>query len=145
MARRARGTSAKGFARLPNIDARQAAARSWARHAALRGRPPHRPPVDASTLGLIAWWCGSRGRASCADARRRSAQVIKYGVVGADVLLRDLRGWDTLYIAGRLHKPVLHLARDAELAAAAEANLAAALAAGLLLLPARFSTEARRV
>jgi hypothetical protein len=71
--------------------------------------------------------------------------VIKYGVVGADVLLRDLRGWDTLYIAGRLHKPVLHLARDAELAAAAEANLAAALAAGLLLLPARFSTEARRV
>lgn len=71
------------------------------------------------------------------------AQVIKYGVVGADVLLRDLHAWDTLYIAGRLHKPVLHLIRDAELAAAAEANLAAALAAGLLLLPGRFSTEAR--
>ncbi|KAK9842097.1 hypothetical protein WJX81_008323 [Elliptochloris bilobata] len=68
-------------------------------------------------------------------------QTIKYGVVGADVLLRDLRTWDTLYIAGRLHKPVLHLRRDAELSAAAEANLAAALAAGLLLLPSRFSTE----
>lgn len=69
------------------------------------------------------------------------AQTIKYGVVGADVLLRDLRTWDTLYIAGRLHKPVLHLRRDAELSAAAEANVAAALAAGLLLLPGRFSTE----
>ena len=69
--------------------------------------------------------------------------MIKYGVVGADVLPRDLRAWDTLYIAGRLHKPVLHLTRDAELAAAAEANLAAALAAGLLLLPGSFSTEAR--
>ena len=59
------------------------------------------------------------------------------------MLLRDLRTWDTLYIAGRLHKPVLHLRRDAELTAAAEANVAAALAAGLLLLPGRFSTEVR--
>ena len=59
------------------------------------------------------------------------------------MLLRDLRSWDTLYIAGRLHKPVLHLLRDAELTAAAEANVAAALAAGLLLLPGRFSTEVR--
>ena len=72
-----------------------------------------------------------------------TAQTIKYGVVGADVLLRDLRTWDTLYIAGRLHKPVLHLRRDAELTAAAEANVASALAAGLLLLPGRFSTEVR--
>lgn len=66
-------------------------------------------------------------------------------MVGADVLLRDLHTWDTLYIAGRLHKPVLHLRRDAELIAAAEANVAAALAAGLLLLPGRFSTEVRRL
>lgn len=70
------------------------------------------------------------------------AQVIKYGVVGTDMLLRDLREWDMLYIAGRLHKPVLHLTADAELAAAADANLGSALAAGLLLLPDRFSTEA---
>ena len=32
--------------------------------------------------------------------------MIKYGVVNLDTLQKDLSQWDTLYLAGRLHKPV---------------------------------------
>ena len=63
----------------------------------------------------------------------------KYGVVSAEALQRDLRQWDSLYMAGRLHKPCLveFHGQDAELrekmAAALAANHRAALSAALLL------------
>jgi translocator assembly and maintenance protein 41 len=52
---------------------------------------------------------------------------IKYGVVSAARLRGDLRDWSDLYLAGRLHKPVITLKDDAEISVAKEANLGAAL------------------
>ena len=51
--------------------------------------------------------------------------------------MRDLVTWETLYVAGRMHKPVATLASDTRVATAADANLRAALACALLLLPVR--------
>ncbi len=56
-------------------------------------------------------------------------------------LLRDLWTWDSLVVAGRLHKPVHHIVRDPAVMTAVTANLNAAMAASLLLLPEGFSTK----
>ena len=62
-------------------------------------------------------------------------------MVGLPSLHADLLHWTSLYLAGRLHKPVLPLVAPPPpvLAAAQAANLAAALRTALLLLPPRFS------
>ncbi|GIL45877.1 hypothetical protein Vafri_3005 [Volvox africanus] len=69
--------------------------------------------------------------------------TIKYGVIEAASLERDLSLWEHLYIAGRMHKPVTPLlpAPPGLLAAAQEANLHNALAAALVLLPPTFTEE----
>jgi translocator assembly and maintenance protein 41 len=67
--------------------------------------------------------------------------VIKYGVISSERLAEDLTSWDSLYVGGRLHKPVLTLVEDADIAAAAVTNCSSALRAALLLLPSAFSTE----
>lgn len=65
--------------------------------------------------------------------------LIKYGVVNIDTLCRDLTDWDTLYLAGRLHKPVKILRDDARVRLANQMNLLSALRTALLLLPERFT------
>lgn len=34
---------------------------------------------------------------------------IKYGVVSVDTLCKDLLDWETLYVSGRMQKPVSHM------------------------------------
>ena len=65
---------------------------------------------------------------------------LKYGVASTETLLNDLQTWDHLYLAGRLHKPVISLASDAVIDAALKANRQAAVAAALLALPTTFTS-----
>ncbi|KAI0469476.1 mitochondrial matrix Mmp37 [Xylaria cf. heliscus] len=66
---------------------------------------------------------------------------IKYGVVNLDTLCRDLSEWDTLYLAGRLHKPVKILRDDPRVRLANQINLLSALRTALLLLPPTFTEQ----
>ncbi|XP_073500602.1 phosphatidate cytidylyltransferase, mitochondrial [Phyllobates terribilis] len=70
-------------------------------------------------------------------------KVIKYGVVSTDTLVEDLLHWRTLYIAGRLHKPVKILMQkeNGGLQTALTANLKSAVIASFLTLPESFSEE----
>lgn len=65
--------------------------------------------------------------------------LIKYGVVNLDTLCRDLSQWDTLYIAGRLQKPVKILRDDPRVRLANQVNLISAVRTALLLLPPTFT------
>mmetsp|Transcript_26449 Transcript_26449/g.58247 ORF Transcript_26449/g.58247 Transcript_26449/m.58247 type:complete len:375 (+) Transcript_26449:285-1409(+) len=60
---------------------------------------------------------------------------MKYGVIDKEDLQKDLVEWDSLYLAGRLHKPTLPIvANDDDLLGELTKNLEAATAAALLLL-----------
>ncbi|CAK7214589.1 Mitochondrial translocator assembly and maintenance protein 41 [Sporothrix bragantina] len=65
--------------------------------------------------------------------------LVKYGVVNLDTLCTDLSEWQTLYLAGRLHKPVKILRDDARVRLANQINLLSALRTALLLLPPKFT------
>lgn len=65
--------------------------------------------------------------------------LIKYGVVNLQTLYRDLTDWDTLYLAGRLHKPVKILYEDPNIRLANQRNLMAAVRCSLLMLPQTFT------
>ena len=65
--------------------------------------------------------------------------LIKYGVVNLDTLCNDLSEWTTLYIAGRLQKPVKILRDDPRVRLANQVNLISALRTALLLLPPDFT------
>ncbi|MCJ1295654.1 Mitochondrial translocator assembly and maintenance protein 41 [Xylographa carneopallida] len=67
--------------------------------------------------------------------------LIKYGVVNLDTLCRDLSEWDTLYLAGRLHKPVKILRDDPRVRLANQVNLLSAVRTALLLLPSTFTEQ----
>ncbi|MCL4135959.1 UNVERIFIED_CONTAM: hypothetical protein GTU68_060973 [Idotea baltica] len=71
------------------------------------------------------------------------AGLIKYGVVSKENLISDLLDWETLYLSGRLHKPVnlLYKDDDEELKTALKINLYAALHTALLLLPETFTEQ----
>lgn len=66
-------------------------------------------------------------------------ELIKYGIIGVDDLCTDLLDWETLYVSGRMHKPVALITSDARVRLAQQVNLASALRTALLLLPREFS------
>ncbi|KAK2149770.1 hypothetical protein LSH36_437g03026 [Paralvinella palmiformis] len=73
-------------------------------------------------------------------------RVIKYGVIKTESLINDLFDWETLYVSGRLHKPVMliHRAEDngsKELSIAMTTNLNNAVHTALLLLDETFTEE----
>ena len=72
---------------------------------------------------------------------------IKYGVVTKRHLLADLREWNYLYLAGRLHKPTLPIGLQDQdiLASQATENLPGALAVSLLLLSQEATTTPQEV
>lgn len=65
--------------------------------------------------------------------------LIKYGVVNLDTLCTDLSQWNTLYLAGRLQKPVKILRDHPNVRLANQFNLLSALRVALLLLPGDFT------
>ncbi|KAL4934268.1 mitochondrial matrix Mmp37-domain-containing protein [Aspergillus undulatus] len=65
--------------------------------------------------------------------------LIKYGVVNIDTLCKDLSQWDSLYLAGRLHKPVKILRDHPKVRLANQMNLLSAVRVALLLLPEEFT------
>ena len=70
-------------------------------------------------------------------------RLMKYGVISTESLKNDLLDWETLYIAGRLHKPVLVVRgpKDNDLAQAIQTNYESAVHTALLLLSDVFSEE----
>ncbi|KAF4339660.1 proline transport [Fusarium beomiforme] len=71
-----------------------------------------------------------------------NGMLIKYGVTSIDNLVRDLSTWESLYLAGRLQKPVKILRDHPRVRLANQHNLIAAVRTALLLLPPQF-TEAQ--
>ncbi|XP_046391979.1 phosphatidate cytidylyltransferase, mitochondrial [Ischnura elegans] len=69
--------------------------------------------------------------------------LIKYGLVSRNAIVTDLLDWDQLYLAGRLHKPVMIIKKpsDTKLRTALQLNLYGAVHAALLCLPETFTEK----
>ncbi|KIY48638.1 Mmp37-domain-containing protein [Fistulina hepatica ATCC 64428] len=67
--------------------------------------------------------------------------TIKYGVTTVDNLCSDLLNWRTLYLAGRMHKPLRIIKDDARVRLTQQVNLTSAVRAALLMLPEAFPEE----
>ncbi|KAJ7784553.1 mitochondrial matrix Mmp37-domain-containing protein [Mycena metata] len=65
--------------------------------------------------------------------------TIKYGVTTVDNMCSDLLNWRSLYLAGRMHKPLRIIKDDARVRLTQQVNLTSAVRAALLTLPADFS------
>ncbi|KAF8158142.1 mitochondrial matrix Mmp37-domain-containing protein [Crassisporium funariophilum] len=67
--------------------------------------------------------------------------TIKYGVTTVDNLCSDLLNWRTLYLAGRMHKPLRIIKDDARVRLTQQVNLTSAVRAALLTLPEHFTQQ----
>ncbi|KAH9989677.1 Mmp37-domain-containing protein, partial [Russula compacta] len=74
-----------------------------------------------------------------AFVRTKAGCTIKYGVTSVDNLCSDLLNWNSLYLAGRMHKPLRIIKDDARVRLTQQVNLTSAVRAALLTLPAEFS------
>ncbi|KAH9936378.1 Mmp37-domain-containing protein [Fomitopsis serialis] len=65
--------------------------------------------------------------------------TIKYGVTTVDNMCSDLLNWRTLYLAGRMHKPIRIIKDDARVRLTQQVNLTSAVRTALLTLPETFT------
>lgn len=66
---------------------------------------------------------------------------LKYGITSVDTLIDDLANWSTMYLAGRLHKPVAIVQNSAQLLFLNQYNLTNAVKLSILLLNKRSIKE----
>ncbi|KAJ1914112.1 Mitochondrial translocator assembly and maintenance protein 41 [Mycoemilia scoparia] len=66
---------------------------------------------------------------------------VKYGVTSVRNLTGDLLNWETLYLAGRMHKPTLVIRDDPFVRVCGQVNLANAIRVALLMLPKNFTEQ----
>lgn len=67
------------------------------------------------------------------------SHLVKYGVITVEDCVRDLCEWDSLYVAGRLQKPVKYLKQQSLfIESVNQYNLQSALTLALLLAPKKF-------
>ncbi|TXT08947.1 hypothetical protein VHUM_02421 [Vanrija humicola] len=107
-------------------------------HRANLAQHPSHYPLYARVLGprFVGWLTESFGAGLWYVTMVKFGDLeVKYGVISTPTLTRDLENWTTLYVAGRLHKPVLTLALNPELRPALDVNTHSALALALIQLP----------
>jgi mitochondrial translocator assembly and maintenance protein 41 len=95
---------------------------------------------------MVQYLCTIKGQgvwfynpSSCGLEPIITLQTIKYGVTSVDSLCSDLLNWNSLYLAGRMHKPLRIIKDDARVRLTQQVNLTSAVRAALLTLPAEFS------
>ncbi|KAJ9114983.1 hypothetical protein QFC22_005311 [Naganishia vaughanmartiniae] len=91
----------------------------------LQHNPSHYPAfarwLGSDYISRVQEWGAGIWYATMVDV---DGQLIKYGVISTDALCEDMMDWSTLYVAGRMHKPI---------------NLVSALRVALLMLPEEFT------
>jgi mitochondrial translocator assembly and maintenance protein 41 len=68
-------------------------------------------------------------------------RIFKYGIIETDDLIEDLEKWNSLYVAGRLQKPVLIFEENEFINEYLDCNLTSSLRVALLLLPEYITKE----
>ena len=92
--------------------------------------------------GLLSWVQNEIGAGMYYNQCDFGGRRLKYGVITQAVLADDLCEWNSLYVSGRLHKPVEPLQPwPDDIERMVSSNRRAALDASLLLLPERFSED----
>lgn len=106
----------------------------------LQHNPSHYPAfarwLGSDYISKVQEWGAGIWYATMVDV---DGQLIKYGVISTDALCEDMMDWSTLYVAGRMHKPVRIIRPDARVLLANQINLVSALRVALLMLPEEFT------
>ena len=90
-------------------------------------------------LAVQQWGGGVYFNPFVAMASGGKTHLLKYGVTTLELCLRDLCEWNSLYVAGRLQKPVKFLRQENKyIELVNQYNLKSALTLALLLAPAKF-------